>query len=195
MRLSENWDMHKDLYPDDFQAVFSDVDAFLSAINTEQNTTQFPADPRDYLAAYELCSEYVGFNLVSARITAVYNVSAVGNYRLNPIRNYKIITDTSDPSTAVELAGTVFLAMPDGIIVDDISTQTLTLIYSDIVPQIIANAINRQAQVFHGRKKERPPESGGLDIDFLKEAQNSQFLGGLTNDVRSMLSPYRQLSF
>ena len=139
--------MHRDTYYINFDATYSDIDVFLGAIKTEQDTdTNLPISDWHYKAAYDLCSEYVGFQLVPATFVVTYQVMLIGNYRLRPVRNYSIATVNSLTGSAVNSPS--YMVMPDGVIIDRALAQTLTLNYVDTTPQLVSNAIYRQANVF-----------------------------------------------
>ena len=191
--------MHNDIYAGSYDVTYENAETYLSELATANEGGAMPTTA-EYLGAYELCSYYVGYELVNATIVATYMFDALGSYRLNPIRQYKFQSVSAlvgrgrnEPgATSVPVA---YMVTPDGVIIDDIQPQLLTLTYVDIVPQIVSNAIHRQASVFTGRVDTEPPEHGGLDISGYRSEQRSQFLGGLANDVRAMLSNFRMLSF
>lgn len=192
--------MHSDLYATSYDVTYDNAETYLTALATANEQGGVNPTTAEYMGAYELCSYYVGYELVNATVVATYLFDALGNYRLNPIRQYKIqsvseLLGRGRNEPGADAVPVAYMTTPEAVIIDRVQPQLLTLTYTDIVPQIVSNAIHRQASVFSGRVDADPPEYGGLDLSGYRSAQNSQYLGGLANDVRAMLSNFRLLSF
>ena len=141
-------------------------------------------------AVIKLAQAYCGQELGAAVVMAKYNITAPG--LLMPFRLYDIGAATSVvDAQGNDVAHTVGLT---SVLVEDISTpRSITIIYTEVVPPIVYQAIVRQCGVFAGRRFERPPEREQFEIGQIKQNINPAFLGGLASDVRYMLSPYRRL--